>query len=133
MYTIECLDPIKTPLVNKFYNHHRVKGRANKQDQIWVTYFNWQIVAACRLQNKSEFLFLSTVYVAPAHRGKGVAKALLSTLLKTVNKQVYTFSYKHLVDLYYFIGFNEVLTYTPALQVLFDVYQHRNIVALEYH
>ena len=105
---------------------------ANKQDQIWVAYFNYQIVAACRLQNKSEFLFLSTVYVAPAHRGKGVAKALLSTLLKAANKQVYTFAYKHLVDLYCFIGFNEVLTYTPALQVLFDLYQHRNIVALEY-
>lgn len=132
MHIVELLDEIKIPLVNKFYKKHNVRGRANKQDKVWVTYYNNEIVAACRLQDKTDFLFLSTVFVALEHRGKGVAKQLLSTLLKSQDKKVNTFAYKNVVDLYCAIGFNQVLTYTLALQVLFDTYKHRNIVALEY-
>ncbi|WP_282114855.1 GNAT family N-acetyltransferase [Pseudoalteromonas arctica] len=132
MYIVKLLDGLKVPLVNKFYKKHNVRGRANKQDKVWVTYYNNEIVAACRLQDKTEFLFLSTVFVALEHRGKGVAKQLLSTLLKSQDKVINTFAYKNVVDLYCAIGFNQVLTYTLALQVLFDTYKHRNIVALEY-
>ena len=132
MYIVELLDGLKIPLVNKFYKKHNVRGRANKQDKVWVTYYNNEIVAACRLQDKTDFLFLSTVFVALEHRGKGVAKQLLSTLLKSQDKKINTFAYKNVVDLYCAIGFNQVLTYTLALQVLFDTYKHRNIVALEY-
>ena len=132
MHIVELLDEIKIPLVNKFYKKHNVRGRANKQDKVWVTYYNNEIVAACRLQDKTGFLFLSTVFVALEHRGKGVAKQLLSTLLKSQDKKINTFAYKNVVDLYCAIGFNQVLTYTLALQVLFDTYKHRNIVALEY-
>ena len=95
MYTVQKLDTLKIPLVNKFYALYSVRGRANKQDQVWVVYSEMQIVAACRIQNKHDFLFLSTVFVAPQHRAK-------------------------------------VLTYTPGLKALFDIYTHRNIVALEY-
>jgi len=129
---VELLDGLKIPLVNKFYKKNNVRGRANKQDKVWVTYYNNEIVAACRLQDKTEFLFLSTVFVAVEHRGKGVAKQLLSTLLKSQDKVINTFAYKNVVDLYYAIGFNHVLTYTHTLQVLFDAYKHRKIVALEY-
>jgi predicted GNAT family acetyltransferase len=132
MYTVERLVEIKAPLVNKFYKKFSVKGRANKQDQLWVVYYKKEIVAACRLQNKIDFLFLSTVFVAPEHRAKGLAKYLLSMLLKHQNKMIYTFAYKNVVELYRAIGFNQVLTYTFALQDLFDIYTHRNIVALEY-
>ncbi|MEN8634869.1 MAG: GNAT family N-acetyltransferase [Enterobacterales bacterium] len=132
MHIVELLDELKIPLVNKFYKKHNVRGRANKQDKVWVTYYNDEIVAACRLQDKTDFLFLSTVFVALEHRGKGVAKQLLSTLLKSQDKKINTFAYKNVVDLYCAIGFNQVLTYTLALQVLFDTYKHRNIVALEY-
>ena len=132
MHIVELLDELKIPLVNKFYKKHNVRGRANKQDKVWVTYYNDEIVAACRLQDKTDFLFLSTVFVTLEHRGKGVAKQLLSTLLKSQDKKINTFAYKNVVDLYCAIGFNQVLTYTLALQVLFDTYKHRNIVALEY-
>ncbi|KAA1158500.1 GNAT family N-acetyltransferase [Pseudoalteromonas sp. SR43-6] len=132
MYKVEVLNELKTPLVNKFYKKHSVRGRANKQDKVWVTYYNNEIVAACRLQDKTEFLFLSTMFVALEHRGKGIAKQLLSTLLKSQNREIKTFAYENVADLYCAIGFNQVLTYTLALQVLFDTYKHRNIVALEY-
>ena len=132
MYTTQLLDKVKTPLVNKFYKLHGASGRANKQDQVWVIYLDEQIVAACRVQHKSNFLFLSTVYVAKEHRSKGLAKQLITDLLKHQHMHVYTFAFKNIVDLYLSIGFNQVLTYTPEIHVLFDMYKHRNIVALEY-
>lgn len=132
MYVIEQLAAIKTPLVNKFYTQHRVRGRANKQEQIWVVYYNQHIVAACRLQDKAQFLFLSTLFVAPQHRSKGLAKKLLLSLLSEQTKIVYTFAYKHLAHLYSAIGFNPLLSYPPPLQLLYNMYKHRNIVALQY-
>lgn len=55
MYSVYVLDELKTPLVNKFYKKYNVRGRANKQDKLWVNYYNNEIVAACRLQNKADF------------------------------------------------------------------------------
>ncbi|WP_372762475.1 GNAT family N-acetyltransferase [Pseudoalteromonas sp.] len=132
MYLVKQLAPIKTALVNKFYAQHSVRGRANKQDQLWVVYHNNNIVAAARVQHKAQLLLLSTVFVAAQYRGQGLAKMLLKTLLSQQPQTLYTFAYHNVVDLYLSLGFNLVLTYNPALLVLFDTYKHRNIVALEY-
>ena len=132
MYTVQKLDTLKIPLVNKFYTLYSVRGRANKQDQVWVVYSEMQIVAACRIQNKHDFLFLSTVFVAPQHRAKGLAKQLVCAAIKQQSMPLYTFAYKNITALYTSLGFNQVLTYTPGLKALFDIYTHRNIVALEY-
>lgn len=132
MYTVQKLDTLKIPLVNKFYALYSVRGRANKQDQVWVVYSEMQIVAACRIQNKHDFLFLSTVFVVPQHRAKGLAKQLVCAAIKQQSMPLYTFAYKNITALYTSLGFNQVLTYTPGLKALFDIYTHRNIVALEY-
>ncbi|ASM48849.1 hypothetical protein PESP_a0618 [Pseudoalteromonas espejiana DSM 9414] len=131
MYTVQKIDALKTPLVNKFYASYSVRGRANKQDSAWVVYSNMQIVAACRVQQKSNFLFLSTVFVSPEHRNKGLAKQLISTVVKQQSAVLYTFAYKNIAALYCGIGFSQVLTYTPELKALFDIYAHRDIVALK--
>jgi len=132
MIVIKQLESVKTPLINKFYTLYKVRGRANKQDQLWVAYDNHTMIAACRLQHKPTFLFLSTVFVAPEYRSTGVATKLLSTLLNQQADAVYTFAYQHITDFYQSLGFNQVLTYTPELLTLFDAYRHRNIIALKY-
>lgn len=132
MITVKQLETIKTPLVNKFYNKYKVRGRANKQDQIWVAYKNNDIIAACRLQTKGCLLLLSTVFVAPLYRANGVATSLLRALLSEQSQPIYTFAYQNLSDFYRALGFNQVLTYTAPLLALFNAYQHRNIIALKY-
>ncbi|MBB1408465.1 MAG: N-acetylglutamate synthase-like GNAT family acetyltransferase [Pseudoalteromonas rhizosphaerae] len=127
----ECLEPIKTPLVNKFYDQYKARGRATRQDQVWVVYNDLVIVAACRIQNRSDYLFLSTLLVAPAWRGQGIAKKLLIHTLSNQNSLVYTFAYNYLADFYQSIGFNFVLTLPPPLDTLFTVYKQRNIVAMQ--
>lgn len=126
------LDAIKTPLVNKFYDKHNARGRATKADQVWVAYHGLDIVVACRVQNKAGFLFLSTLYVDAAWRGKKVASQLLTTLIAEQKGTVFTFAYENLIDFYLVNGFNYTLTLPNSLQSLFEVYAHRNIVAMHF-
>ena len=119
MYTVQKLDTLKIPLVNKFYALYSVRGRANKQDQVWVVYSETQIVAACRIQNKHDFLFLSTVFVAPQHRAKGLAKQLVCAAIKQQSMPLYTFAYKNITALYTSLGFNQVLTYFHEANCIF--------------
>lgn len=130
MLSVERLAPIKTPLVNKFYNKHGARGRATKQDAVWVVYAEREIIAACRIQNRDGWLFLSTLFVDAAWRGQGAAKKLLSVLVQQHKDVIYTFAYKSLVDFYGSIGFNYVLTLPLPISTLFKVYEQRNIVAL---
>ncbi|BDF95354.1 GNAT family N-acetyltransferase [Pseudoalteromonas sp. KAN5] len=128
----ERLEAIKTPLVNKFYSQYNARGRATKGDQVWVAYHDLIIVAACRIQHRDGYLFLSTVLVAPNRRRQGLAKQLLKHVLSNQNSLVYTFAYVELADFYQSIGFNFVLTLPTPLDTLFAVYQQRKIVAMQY-
>lgn len=132
MFVFKRLEPIKTPLVNKFYAQHSVRGRAKKHDAVWVAYYRTDIVAACRVQNKSEFLLLSTLFVDPFYRGCKVATGLLSFLLQQQSGTVYTFAYKHALNVYYALGFSAVTVLTPDVRVCFDMYKHRDVIALNY-
>ncbi|MDK1287146.1 GNAT family N-acetyltransferase [Pseudoalteromonas sp. B95] len=123
---------IQTPLVNKFYQANRVRGRATKQDAIWVVKAP-SIIAACRLQKIEQETFLSTVFVEQAYRGKGVAKQLLQSAIKR-EPCVYTFAYQAVVPLYSKLNFividEKVL---PAkLRQMFASYtkQGREIIAM---
>lgn len=128
----ERLAAIKTPLVNKFYNTHNARGRANKQDQVWVAYHEYEIIGACRIQHRESHLFLSTLLVTPLWRGKKVAKQLLTIALKAQSQVVYTFAYHHLLDFYSGLGFAEQRSLPVLLDTLYKSYSNRNIVAMIY-
>lgn len=131
MIHIRSLEPFKTPLVNKFYDKHGARGRANKQDIVWVAYVEFEIIAACRIQCRDGSLFLSTLLVDPHWRKQGVAKKLLLVLLSKQQEAVFTFAYQSLIDFYRSVGFNYVLTLPLPISTLFKVYEQRNIVALQ--
>ncbi|MGB1292864.1 MAG: GNAT family N-acetyltransferase [Pseudoalteromonas sp.] len=131
MPRFERLTSIKTPLVNKFYAQHNARGRANRQDAVWVAYDGFDIIAACRMQNRGGYLFLSTVLVAPHWRKQGVASALIKQATFAQQGVVYTFAYENLIHFYQSIGFNFVLTLPASLKVLFKAYEQRNIVPLQ--
>jgi len=131
MPRFEQLNTIKTPLVNKFYAQHNARGRANRQDAVWVAYDGFDIIAACRMQNRDGYLFLSTVLVAPHWRKQGIASDLIKRATSSQHGVVYTFAYENLIHFYQSIGFNFVLTLPAPLRVLFKAYEQRNIVPLQ--
>jgi len=130
---IERLEPIAIPLVNKFYQTHNARGRANKQDQVWVVR-DKQIIAACRVQNRSGALFLSTLFVEASYRSRGIAKQLILKALSEQAQPVYTFAYCHLEKFYHSINFTGTQSLPEQLQSMFNAYQQqgRNILAMKY-
>lgn len=128
---VERLEAIATPLVNKFYQAHSVRGRANKQDQVWVVKAP-TLIAACRLQDRKSSLFLSTLYVEPQSRGQGVAKRLVLDALAAQQQTVFTFPYRHLESFYQSLGFTQSHSLPCEIDTLFTAYrqQGRDIIAM---
>jgi len=135
-FKVSQLDKIKTPIINKFYDLNRVKGRANKQDDVWVVRNNSDIIAACRIQNISGHLFLSTLFVTDKMRHKGIARALINHLISyyksTEHREVITFAYIHLTGLYLSTGFTSCHAMPKPLAIMFNNYlkQGRKISAM---
>jgi len=128
----EQLPAIKTPLVNKFYNTHNARGRANKQDQLWVAYHGIDIIAACRIQHREGYLFLSTLLVAPAWRRQQIAQQLLRIMLSEQQHKVYTFSYRNVIALYQALGFVVTANLPKVLDTLFNCYKNRDVTAMTF-
>ncbi|MEJ6474018.1 GNAT family N-acetyltransferase [Pseudoalteromonas piscicida] len=140
MYLIERLPAIMTPLVNKFYDKHRARGRAAKHDHIWVAKYQHEIVAACRLQPVNGDWLLVGVYVVAQHRKQGIANRLIKTAIDQLyaaapQSAVYTFAYDYLIDFYSSLGFScESLELPNELAGRLASYlgQNRQLVAM-YH
>ncbi|NRA81232.1 MAG: GNAT family N-acetyltransferase, partial [Pseudoalteromonas sp.] len=111
---------------------HKARGRASKADQVWVAYKETEIIAACRVQNQAGLLFLSTLYVDEVWRGQKIASQLLAAVTAAQKGTVFTFVYQNLIDFYLQNGFNYALTLPNSLQSLFEVYAHRNVVAMHF-
>ncbi|KZN43715.1 GNAT family N-acetyltransferase [Pseudoalteromonas luteoviolacea] len=130
-----CLPAIQTPLVNKFFQEHKVRGRATKQDQVWVIK-QADLVAACRVQNVDNDAFLSTVFVDSAYRGQGLAKMLVAHAIENTEQCVYTFAYQDVTALYSKLEFEsvDIVSLPSALQKKFASYikQGRDIVPMCY-
>ncbi|TMP24030.1 N-acetyltransferase [Pseudoalteromonas rubra] len=129
------LPAIQTPLVNKFYQAHKARGKATRQDQNWVLK-STEIVAACRVQCVASSDFLSTVLVDPKLRGRGLARQLLMAVLASQHTPLYTFAYRHLATFYAGLGFEEIEPerLPQALTEKYHTYvaQGRQILAMQY-
>lgn len=130
---VERLEQIAIPLVNKFYQANNVRGRANKQDEVWVVK-SPVIIAACRIQNRAGALFLSTLFVAEQFRGKGVAKQVILEALSHHTQPIFTFAYAHLESFYSAAQFTCADVLPEELSSLLKAYQQqgRNIIAMKY-
>ncbi|MCG9758548.1 MULTISPECIES: GNAT family N-acetyltransferase [Pseudoalteromonas] len=140
MYKVELLPAIMTPLVNKFYDAHRVRGRAAKHDKVSVVKDGSEIIAACRLQPVDGNWLLVGVYVAPQRRNQGIAKTLIESAIKQFRSEqsrqiIYTFAYCHLSDFYLSLGFQRNSRELPpelASRLSSYLGQNRKLMAMYY-
>ena len=136
MELIECevvqLDTLRIPLVNKFYDRCRAKGRAKKHDTVWVVYYRSHIIAACRIQLLEDKLFLSTVMVDPEYRGLGLARFFIQNVLSDLEHPLFTFAYENLRHFYTSVGFVYVDSLPSSLSSRFKQYQKQqgNLIAM---
>ncbi|PAJ75807.1 hypothetical protein CJF42_02895 [Pseudoalteromonas sp. NBT06-2] len=137
-FKISLLDKIKTPIINKFYDLNRVKGRAKKQDDVWVVHYQNEIIAACRIQNISGVLFLSTLFVIDKMRNKGIARDIIGYVThfyKNMKKsEIITFAYSYLESFYVSVGFICCDDIPEHLAIMYRNYekQGRKLTAMRY-
>lgn len=128
-YSIECVDPLRLPLVNRFYKNCRYSAKAGRGEVVYALQQDGSIQAATRLvpytlqeqdlqplmlltgadRPLNRCLFLRSMCVNPERRGAGLGAALLQALIEPLNQGFsYCYPFSHLHDFYAQIGFKQV-------------------------
>jgi len=95
--------PLK-PLADKFYRSQRSAMRATAGAQLWVAE-DQEIIAALCLHEVEHGHWLTSLLVAPAVRGQGIARQLIDTALLDCATPVWLFCHPQLSDFYLRLGF----------------------------
>lgn len=107
--TYHHLEPIKFPLVNKYYQAQGSNNRASKNQQVVIAKNQEnQIVGVARLSPIDNHWLLTGVHVAQSVRGQGIASQLVNTLCER-QSMVFTFAFEHLTALYQGCGFEIIV------------------------
>lgn len=122
-------DPIKA-LANKFYRAHRSPMRATHEDQVWVAQHSELLAALC-LRPVACGHWLTSLFVAPAQRGQGLARQLLEQALQDCAAPVWLFCHPQLSPFYQRLGFQPCARLPHELQERLSRYQRsKSLIAL---
>lgn len=105
---IVVLEPERIPLVNRFYQAENSPHRAGRHELVLVAYEESQILAALRVKLVKHHQLVTGLVVTPAHRRRGLARALLKQLCqmpRESNNPYYAFIEPYLWPLYQGCGF----------------------------
>lgn len=125
MLTIEQLDPIKLPLIKRFYKQHYPSAKAKSNETILVAYQDEKMVGVVRLRHIEQYRLLTGMLISPECRGKGFGHQLLTHCKDNyLSSKDFCFAYLHLQDLYQQHGFTKIdSTALPEnLRSLFERY-----------
>ncbi|WP_409298529.1 GNAT family N-acetyltransferase [Pseudomonas sp. KCJK8993] len=103
-YRISQLAETSRPLLNKFYRQHRSSMRASTDGQLWVLR-DGEILAGMSLSPVAQGYWLTGLFVAPPHRGQGLAGRLLDGALGSLQGPVWLFCHPDLAPWYQRLGF----------------------------
>lgn len=111
--SIECglLNPTNRTLADQFYRRHGSRMKTRPAHQVWVIRSDSLLACLC-LQPVAEGYWLTSLFVDPAHRRRGMAQQLLDTARSGVPGPVWLFCNPELQALYVKSGF-EICTLLP--------------------
>ena len=99
------LPNVLRPLVDKFYRQHRSPMRSRAGDELWVIQQGGEIVAALCLRPVADGRWLTGLFVASAHRSRGLAASLLAQSLQANPQPTWLFCHPDLLGFYQRQGF----------------------------
>lgn len=107
--SIEQLEPIKLPLVQKLYKQHYPSAKAKKDELIFAAYCRKDLCAVVRFRKLDKWRLLTGMLVIPEYRSIGIAHFLMQECKKlTINESDYCFAFEHLVTFYSQHGFRRI-------------------------
>ncbi|MBW3697260.1 N-acetyltransferase [Vibrio sp. T187] len=98
---IEQLDPIKLPLIKRFYKEHYPSGKANKSELIIALYIDTQVNGVVRFRTIDKYRLLTGMAISTEKRGLGLGHSLMEHCqAEVLNNSDYCFAYAHLESFY---------------------------------
>ena len=100
------LEPLRFPLINRFYKAYYPAGKAKKDEIIWIGEDNKGIQACVRFKQFEDFQLLTGMLVHPDLRSQGQGAALLTACKTQLSAQpCYCFAFSYLESFYQSAGF----------------------------
>ncbi|SJN58464.1 Acetyltransferase (GNAT) family protein [Vibrio ruber DSM 16370] len=136
--SFEMLDPLKLPLVQRFYKQHYPTAKPKRNELIYTAHIAGQLCAVVRFRHiGTSYLLLTGMAVAKELRAQGIGHQLLSYCEAYVLKQhVFCFAYRHLENFYHQHHFERQSPQTLPVEInhLYQRYcnQGRDILPMQY-
>jgi GNAT superfamily N-acetyltransferase len=105
--TVEQVEPLSLPLVNRFYKQCRYSAKAGRGETVFVIKVDGSIAGAVRLTPKADnYFFLRSMCIDPEWRRQGLGKQLLTGITPFLNGiNCYCYPFSHLLAFYGEAGF----------------------------
>lgn len=103
------LDPLRFPLVARFYKTHYPAGKPKKDEIIWTAENSSGLFGSVRFRQFPNFQLLTGMLIAPEQRGKKQGEAFLNAVQTQIQtKACYCLAYRYLEKLYNDAGFEVI-------------------------
>ncbi|SIO24672.1 GNAT family N-acetyltransferase [Salinivibrio sp. ES.052] len=105
-YHIHSLEPLRFPLVARFYKTHYPPGKPKKDELIWVIDAPNGICGAVRFQQRQDYQLLTGMLLHPHLRGTGLSHHLLDAVQPILaQRPSFCLAFRPLTTLYAQHGF----------------------------
>ncbi len=97
----EHLDPIKQPLLKRFYKQHYPSTKPKSDELTIVAYQGYEMKGVVRFRTIADYRLLTGMAVSETSRGQGIGLQLLRYCHENIlQKNDFCFSYAHLQKFY---------------------------------
>lgn len=136
-YHIHPLEPLRFPLVARFYKTHYPPGKPKKDERIWVIDGPSGLCGAVRFQQRLEYQLLTGMLLHPDLRGTGLSHRLLDAVQETLcQRPSFCLAFRPLTTLYAQHGFTPVDHHVLPDDLAARLHRYcqsgKNLVAMEY-
>ncbi|ENM5895641.1 GNAT family N-acetyltransferase [Vibrio mimicus] len=137
MLEFQQFDPIKLPLIKRFYKMHYPGTKPKSDEQIIVALEKTEIIAVVRFRAIGVHRLLTGMTVKEQNRQQGIGKQLLHHCQREwLNHSTYCFAYAHLENFYQQSSFVRIETFElpSELSILFERYSRsgKDLIPMRY-
>ena len=131
------LNPIRFPLVERFYQLNYKVSKPKKDEAIWTLEQNNNIIGAVRFCQLKQSQLLTGLAIDSQYRRQGLGLSLLQGVIPQMKqKTCYCFAYKYLQEFYQQAGFRlvEVNHLPEGLKARFERYcsSGKNLISMQW-